>query len=294
MGVVPIAHDAMNSMNSQTLHSVFHPTDFSQGDQQAFHHALKIALCSHAELSLLHVGAAGEESDWSSFPGVRSTLTAWGVLPPGAGRLDVLKAGLRARKIQRTSQDPAAAIQEYVADAEPDLVVLSTHQRTGLSRWMSRAVAEPIARATPALTLFVPRRVLGFVGADTGRIHLQRVLVAVDRSPDPQRAIDAAAILARALSANDTHFVIFHAGPEEDMPLVKPPVEAAWTHERSAWNGPVVEHILDTAEANNVDLIVMAKRGDRGFLDALRGSTTERVVRGARCPVLVAPVQSGT
>ena len=37
------------------------------------------------------------------------------------------------------------------------------------------------------------------------------------------------------------------------------------------------------------DLLVLATQGHQGFLDALRGSTTERVVRGARCPVLAIP-----
>jgi nucleotide-binding universal stress UspA family protein len=57
------------------------------------------------------------------------------------------------------------------------------------------------------------------------------------------------------------------------------------------WEGDPVDHILASAETNEADLIVMAKRGQRTVLDALRGSTTERVVRGARCPVLVVPVR---
>ncbi|MCA9420743.1 MAG: universal stress protein [Nitrospira sp.] len=34
------------------------------------------------------------------------------------------------------------------------------------------------------------------------------------------------------------------------------------------------------------DLIVMAIQGHQGFLDALRSSTTERVLREAPCPIL--------
>ena len=37
------------------------------------------------------------------------------------------------------------------------------------------------------------------------------------------------------------------------------------------------------------DLIVMATEGHQGFLDAIRGSTTERVLRQAPCPVLAVP-----
>jgi len=34
----------------------------------------------------------------------------------------------------------------------------------------------------------------------------------------------------------------------------------------------------------------MPMAGARGLVDALRGSTTERVVRGVSCPVLALPV----
>jgi nucleotide-binding universal stress UspA family protein len=53
-----------------------------------------------------------------------------------------------------------------------------------------------------------------------------------------------------------------------------------------------VDEILK-AEANwRPDLMVLATQGHIGFLDALRGSTTERVLRGAHCPVLSVPAQT--
>ena len=50
----------------------------------------------------------------------------------------------------------------------------------------------------------------------------------------------------------------------------------------------------DTATSQNggspaANLIMMATAGHQGFLDALRGSTTERVLRHAPCPVLAVP-----
>jgi nucleotide-binding universal stress UspA family protein len=44
--------------------------------------------------------------------------------------------------------------------------------------------------------------------------------------------------------------------------------------------------IIDTAEAAQVDLIVMATAGRSGFSRLLMGSIAERVVRTAPCPVL--------
>ena len=53
--------------------------------------------------------------------------------------------------------------------------------------------------------------------------------------------------------------------------------------------GDVVSTILEAAEAQQADLIAMPTAGHQGFLDAVRGSTSERVLRHAPCPVLTIP-----
>lgn len=47
------------------------------------------------------------------------------------------------------------------------------------------------------------------------------------------------------------------------------------------------QEIVDTAKEKNADLIIMATHGYTGFRHILIGSTAERVVRHAACPVLV-------
>ncbi|PSQ86456.1 MAG: universal stress protein, partial [Bacteroidetes bacterium QH_2_63_10] len=51
----------------------------------------------------------------------------------------------------------------------------------------------------------------------------------------------------------------------------------------------VAEDIVDFAETNDVDLIVMATRGRTGIDRFVLGSNTEGVVRVAPCPVLPVP-----
>jgi nucleotide-binding universal stress UspA family protein len=53
--------------------------------------------------------------------------------------------------------------------------------------------------------------------------------------------------------------------------------------------GDVLDRIVQEEREWSPDLIALTTQGHVGFLDALRGSTTERVVRGARCPVLAIP-----
>ena len=54
-------------------------------------------------------------------------------------------------------------------------------------------------------------------------------------------------------------------------------------------NGPVHSEILKFAHSQNMDLIVLATHGRTGFSHLLIGSVAERVMREARCPVLVVP-----
>jgi nucleotide-binding universal stress UspA family protein len=54
-----------------------------------------------------------------------------------------------------------------------------------------------------------------------------------------------------------------------------------------AITGDVAGVIIDTAAVQNVDLIVMTTHGYSGFSRWMLGSVTERVLRGAPCPVLV-------
>jgi len=56
--------------------------------------------------------------------------------------------------------------------------------------------------------------------------------------------------------------------------------------------GGVVDQILEEEAHWRADLLVLATQGHMDFLDALRGSTTERVLRGAHCPVLAVPAMT--
>jgi nucleotide-binding universal stress UspA family protein len=76
------------------------------------------------------------------------------------------------------------------------------------------------------------------------------------------------------------------------MPAVNLPRHEGWEWENVIRRGDVVQEILALARERAIDLLVMTTQGHDGFLDALRGSTTERVLRGTRCPLLAVPAPS--
>jgi nucleotide-binding universal stress UspA family protein len=273
--------------------SIFHPADFSTGHLAAFAHALRLAVAAGAELRLLHVDEHDRETDWSSFPHIRPLLESWQMIPPGSGREAVARLGVKVQKIQAGGPEPVEAILSHLAHHPPDLVVLSTHQRQGLERFLHRAVAEPVARRSGVLTLFVPRQAVRFINSGSGAVALQRILVPVAHEPAPQAAIDAAVGLGALLGAANVQMDILHVGHEADSPAVAAELPRGWRLERVHRSGDVAGTILMEAAERKCDLIAMATRGHQGILDALLGSTTERVLRGTTCPLLAVPTRSG-
>lgn len=276
-------------MKHPFLRSIFYPSDFIGDEQAGFEHALQVALSARGRLDLFHVVRPGEEYDVTLFPSVRATLERWGRIPFGSGVEAVAGLGLEVRRVHARGTGVVASIEEHVASAGPDLLVLSMHQRSGADRWLHRALSEPLARECQVPTLLVPRHGRRFVEEETGDVRLRTLLVAVDREPDAQPAVNRAEALLRTLGVADAHFILLHVGPAWRVPRVRVSSESGWTHEVETWEGDVVDHIVESARANEADLVVMAKSGQRSPLDMLRGSTTERVAREVPCPLLVVP-----
>ncbi|TKS62659.1 MAG: putative universal stress protein [Nitrospira sp.] len=272
------------------LRSVFHPTDFSPASEVAFAHALKLALDAKAELRIMHIDQA--TSQWSKFPQVRETLVRWGLLPPGSAKTAVGTLGLRVEKVQHRGDDPVTPLLRHLERKPADLVVLATHQRHGVAHWMHGAIAEPIARQSGAMTLFVPPSSTSFVSLENGRVTLRHIVMPVSHVPQPQSVVHSVCGLSQLVNASDVSCLVLHVGTNDGMPTLSLPRDSGWNWTESVQQGDIVEQILKRAKERSADLIAMATHGHKGFLDALRGSTTERVVREARCPVLAIPASS--
>ena len=272
------------------LTGILHPTDFSRGSDVAFAHALKLGLQAATKLNIVHVERKLDVADWSGFPGVRRMLSRWGFLPQGAARADLRKTGLRVSKTLYLGTSPAETVIRELERQPADLVVLATHRKSGMERWLHQEIAHKISRSTDALTLFVPYGIEGFVRLDDGQSTLQRILFPVDTSPWPQVSVDTACALVSALSCGPVEFQLVYVGTDEaEMPALKLPDRPGWHWKQTVCHGNVVDQILAVADDWSADLIVMTTHGHHGFLDAIRGSTTERVLQGAQCPVLAVP-----
>lgn len=273
------------------IDNVLHPSDFSEASQVAFAHALKIALIAHSKLTLLHVSGGGD-SGWEDFPGVRQTLERWGLLAKGSSKSAVPQLGIDVRKVIERYDDPVISVLRYLEKHGADLIVLATHHHAGPAGWLHRSTSEPVARKSGQMTLFIPEGARGFVSLEDGSVSLNNILIPVAAHPSRQPAIVAATQLAQQLRCGLGLITLLHIGADGTMPPVRTPPVPGWEWQRLTKSGDVVERILDTARETNADLIVMPTDSRHGFLDALRGTHSERVLRHASCPLLAIPETS--
>jgi nucleotide-binding universal stress UspA family protein len=281
-----IAVSNSSESTAPTIRTVLHPSDFSEASMVAFAHALKAALISKSKLVLIHVSDE-DQRHWTEFPGVRETLARWKLLPAGSPRSAVAKLGIDVVKVIGHASDPVKGVLGYVEQHGADLIVLATHHH-GLD-WLNRSISEPVARKSGEMTLFVPAGTRGFVSLTDGSVSLRNVLIPVATTPRPEPAIAGAIRVIQQLKCESGKFTLLHVDEKESAPTFVTPDVTGWTWHRTTRQGDVIEVILETAREAAADLILMSTDGRNGFLDALRGSHSERVLRHAPCPLLAIP-----
>jgi nucleotide-binding universal stress UspA family protein len=277
-------------MNKQ-LGSIFHPSDFSEASELAFAHALKMALVTGSQLNVLHV-ADDRDTSWSDFPGVRETLERWRLIPRDSPKSAVADLGITVRKVMVADSNPVNASLRFLKKHPADLIVLAVHQYEGRMRWMADRVGQPIARSAGEGSLFIPHGVRGFVSPADGSVSLRNILIPITAKPSPQPAVDAAARLVAGLQLASGTVTLLHVGKAEDTPGVEIPTATGWAWNRITREGDPETVILEVAGSLGADLIMMTTDGPDGFLDGLRGTTSERVLRKSPCPVANLPVGS--
>jgi nucleotide-binding universal stress UspA family protein len=268
--------------------AILHPTDFSHLSGLAFAHALRIALASKAKLHLIHV--TPQEPDIAlAFPHARRLLAQWGFCDDADTPSTIeRKLGVSVYNTRIRSREPVQPILQVLRDSHFDLVVLATQGGKGIARWLKGSVAELIARHARTPTLFVAPGTRPFIRQVTGDIQIRRAIVPIDSLANAGRAIALAKRVGALLAGADITLDLLHVG-HSVPPLPTKSSKSAHLPPVMLRAGSIVKTIVDTAIEFDADFIAMATAGHRSALDPLLGSTTERVVRHAPCPVFAIP-----
>ena len=270
---------------------IFHPTDLSVSSEKAFHHALRIALGGDGNLAIFHAEkAASPENDLlAGYPSVGATIEKWQQGEQETRNDNLGRHKVNVAKLREMQQNTVESVATYAKSHPIDLVVLATHAREGLPRLFHGSTAETLKTLIKAPALFVPNAVNGFIDAETGSPSLSKILVPIAPHPYAQAAIEEINKLVETLALTDVTLELLYVGHDGEAPAVsqftKLPTVVSNRH------GSVVDTIVDVARNIEAELIAMTTKGHDGFLDALRGSTTEQVLRRAPCAVLAVPAR---
>lgn len=283
------------------------PFDLSEVARSAFGHALVLARAGRGSVDVLHVvephypsmgGAVGSAMSLAAADlGPQSTF-AQEQLSTLENRLAAVY-GVEVRTKVVTGVLPDTILEEgRVLGSQ--LVVMATHGRTGLKRWLLGSVTERVLRLCP-MPVLVARG-----GGPMTTPMISRITVAIDFSEYSLRALDLAQKMANLLSAKLT---LVHVIPNPvyiEGAYVDPrPLEASQGDARDALNRLAQERGLQAVseavvgspsstlesfvQETPTDLLVLGTHGRRGLKRALLGSVAEQTVRYAPCACLVVP-----
>jgi nucleotide-binding universal stress UspA family protein len=197
-------------------------------------------------------------------------------------------------------------------DEKIDLLVMGTHGRNVFERFFLGSLTERMLRKVPVPILTVshldPTKELH----TTGPVSLRHVLYATDLSDSAETGLKLSAELARGAGARLSVVHVFKSvdtiywGAEggylgDELESLKEDAQKRLqlsipeTIYKDVKVTPVMlegdayREILEFADEQNVDMIVMNLQGKTALERALLGSTAERVIRSARVPVLSIP-----
>lgn len=204
-----------------------------------------------------------------------------------------------------TAGSVAESIIGYTQQTNINLIVMSSHGRSGLGRWVYGSVTEKVLRQGCCATLIIRQTV------QPPPEIFHKILVCLDGSLLAEQVLDPIFTIARATQAEITllrvltpsHLAIETYAMEqllanvEEMErdtaeaylrqlLVKLSPEGLTITTQTAV-GPAADVIIDTAANQGFDLIAMCSHGRSGISRWVYGSVTEKVLRGAACATFI-------
>ncbi len=203
-------------------------------------------------------------------------------------------------------------ISRLVVEFNADLVITATHGRSGLKRFFLGSVTERLMRTLPCPLLVLRGAGDGAGGSEPKlqKFPFKRILVGCDFSSDSDLAFTNSLSMAQEFESE--LYMVHVVEPSGYKDLFKMPAEQGDKFKQDLFDmikdrlksmvpdealnwltlhthllvGKPYEEIIRFAEINDIDLIALGIRGHGMVEDLFVGSTTDRVIRRAPCPVL--------
>jgi nucleotide-binding universal stress UspA family protein len=286
------------------LATIVVPLDGSDFAARAIPYATTLARSADAQLILARVlphrspGSAIDE-----LAGIQANMN----LDAEAIRADGLQAEPVVRRIQPVqAEDVARAITELADERRAELIVMSTHGRSGIGRWLYGSVADSVLRQSAIPVLLVPPHAERPLPTD----RQLRLLVPLDGSELAEEAIETTERLAGSLNAELLLLSIVEPPPyplygdgytyipfDQDVELrssrqyLQSQVDRLQARgikvSARATTGSPSSIVAQVARDAEVDAVMMATHGRSGLARLVLGSVATAVLQQVNVPVLL-------
>ena len=204
----------------------------------------------------------------------------------------------------------ADEVTRIAQEKKVDLAITATRGRSGLKRLVLGSVTEHIMRSLPCPLLTVHGPGSDPALTEDNEIKFGRILVGCDFSSDSNLALEYGLGLAQEYQAHLYLVHVLEPPSYKDLPKsvhdarekigkslhkkLKDQLEKLVPEEAYNWckpktrllSGVAQEEIVKFADIQDIDLVILGVRGTSLVESMFIGSTTERVMRKARCSVM--------
>jgi nucleotide-binding universal stress UspA family protein len=268
------------------------PTDMTEFSELALRYALLFNERLGSKITLLHA----DEISWfaaehplgyyfENVPETKLALTkslaeyAAANVPPDVGVITVFE-----------DDTPERAIVATAREIDADLIIMGTHGRHGLQRVLLGSITErvlhttniPVISVAPAIFPHDPDLRIRTVLCPVNFTRIART--ALEQACAMAESFEAELVLVHVVEGAEPH--LFSAVEAEFRTWVSPFIRANTRYKEIVVHGDAAESVLVVADQIDADLIVIGAQ-HRFFSDTtVVGTTTERITRFARHPVM--------
>lgn len=202
-------------------------------------------------------------------------------------------------------RDAAESITRNASEQDIDLIVMRSRRRPVAAALLG-STAEAVSSAAPCPVLVTHPQEREWISALGGKILLKRILIAHDFSDYATLVMRYGLSIGQEYQTEVHLLHVLSANGDEGPEIARTPFVPEDAYRRAMFQampqgtdlwcdvntvvrkGKPYQEVLSYAEENKIDLICMGAHGSGHSLQAFLGSTVDRVLRRAPCPVLIA------
>ena len=298
--------------------SVLLPLDGSPHGEQALNVAVSLVKRSGGRLELVHVHRPEPDEEWTPvtpfhFEGLHQSEREWNghdvereadYLSRRARQFTAELGGLAEYKVLQG--DVVPSLEQEIAFANPDVIVMSTHGHGGFSRAWLGSVTDAIVRDVRKPIVLVRNREDGkpvelrtehiLVPLDGSRLSESVLKHAVDLADDASRITLLTVVPAVTVPVEFAVDGANEAVIQDRVRSAREYLDRVADELRAEGNHVETDVIVATGEAgailryageHDANIICMATEGRSGVRRMLLGSVVDKVLRGASVPILL-------